>query len=154
MDQTVEFTYRLTGTGWSKATLAFGENTTTLTASYLEDALGDLLRAVIAIMTGTSEIRVHWVEEPAEHRLILERRADSVHLTIRRYPDFDSRSAPDAWGDRIFEGSCPLDTLGKAIANGAQHVLDQYGSDGYQQLWTAHPFPSEALSELQALSSS
>lgn len=38
----MEFSYRLTGTGWAEAWVADGSITATITASYLEDALGEL----------------------------------------------------------------------------------------------------------------
>ncbi len=45
----VEFEYRLVGTGWSEARFAVGGPSVSVTASYLEDALGDLLLDPMAV---------------------------------------------------------------------------------------------------------
>ena len=42
----VEFKYRLVGTGWAEARIEDEEAWAGLTASYLSDALGNLLEAV------------------------------------------------------------------------------------------------------------
>ena len=88
----IEFEYRLVGTGWSEARFAVGDRWVGLTASYLEDALGDLLifdesrdfRAFVrAIAAGARRVlevhgeagyREKWVDHPfpTEHLLALE----------------------------------------------------------------------------------
>ena len=78
----MEFNYRLTGTGWSEARIADDLSWAALTASYLSDALGDLLEAVGTILEGAAEACVSWQEEPGEYRWIFVREGDLVHLRI------------------------------------------------------------------------
>jgi hypothetical protein len=69
----VEFEYRLVGTGWSEARFAVGDRWVGLTASYLEDALGDLLLAVRLLAEGDTSGRASWAEEAGEYRWLLDR---------------------------------------------------------------------------------
>ena len=41
--------------------------------------------------------------------------------------------------------------MASAIADGLSRVLDQYGEDGYRELWIEHPFPTETLRLVQGL---
>jgi hypothetical protein len=59
-DLSVEFEYRLTGAGWSKARFSIGASPVQLSASYLDDALGDLVDAVAKLGDSTSTVRVSW----------------------------------------------------------------------------------------------
>jgi len=62
------FSYQLETAGWSTATVSDGERSVVLTASYLSDALGDLTRAVIALLRGAEQATLTWHEEPGRAR--------------------------------------------------------------------------------------
>ena len=81
--QPVDFTYRLTGTGWSEASLRVGEQVVHLTASYLGDALGDFLTAIVLLTEGAGDVRASWQEEPGECRFVLTREGDVVRRVAR-----------------------------------------------------------------------
>jgi hypothetical protein len=49
----VWFEYRLVGTGWAEARIGDDVSHATVTASYISDALGDLLYAVWRLTEGT-----------------------------------------------------------------------------------------------------
>jgi hypothetical protein len=68
--------------GWATATLSDGDNSIEVTASYLTDALGDLSRAVIALLRGASNARVVWAEEPGEYHWVFDRLDDRVALRV------------------------------------------------------------------------
>ena len=140
----MEFTYRLTGTGWAEARLAEGSNEVTITASYLEDALGDLLEAVGVLLEGAEQSRCCWEEEPGEYRWVFQRVASDVRLRVLAFRDLYSKE-PDDRGTVVFESSMPLREVAAAIADGAQAVLDEYGEDEYLRLWAEHPFPVDHL---------
>ena len=53
----MDFTYCLVGAGWAEATLSDGPSSATLTASYLGDALGELLEANGTRFEGADEAR-------------------------------------------------------------------------------------------------
>jgi hypothetical protein len=54
----IRLEYALVAHGWATATLSDGTNSAEVTASYLTDALGDLSRAVIALLRGCIECQV------------------------------------------------------------------------------------------------
>jgi hypothetical protein len=53
----VVFDYRLTGHGWGDAAFRICEQTASLSASYLGDALGELLEAIVALTRGEERAR-------------------------------------------------------------------------------------------------
>jgi hypothetical protein len=145
----VQFAYRLTGAGWSEARLTVGGASTPLSASYLDDALGDLIRAAIELPGAQSTVRVSWAEEPGEFRWVLDRAGDQLAVRVLW---FDSLWGPDAddMGKVLLNASCPLVAFQGAIAAGAREVLDEWGEDGYQARWIEHDFPTAALLQLEA----
>jgi hypothetical protein len=140
----VEFSYRLTGTGWAEARIADDSAWVTLTASYLEDALGVLLEAVGVLLEGAVTARCSWEEEPGEYRWIFDRSDTEVDLRVLAFGDVYSRD-PDEKGVLVFRTLQPLAVLSTAIADGAQSVLDEYGEEEYLRRWVDHPFPTAHL---------
>jgi hypothetical protein len=145
----VEFTYRLTGTGWAEAWVADGAVAATITASYLEDALGELLEAIGLLLEGADQARCSWEEEPGEYRWIFERAGADVRLRVIAFADIYSRE-PDGSGTVVFETAAPLRDVASAIADGAQKLLDEYGEVEYLRRWVDHPFPTGYLELIQA----
>ena len=140
----VEFSYRLTGRGWSLAEIADGQASATLGASYLTDALGDLLEAVLRLFADYDSARCSWQQEPGEFRWIFDRDGQEVRVRILKFPDAMA-TAPDGEGSLVFETAQPLAALGRAIADGARRTLSEYGEDGYLASWVQHPFPTRYL---------
>jgi len=145
----VDFAYRLTGTGWSEARLADGRSSVTITASYLGDALGELLEAIGVLLGGGEQARCSWEEEPGEDRWLFDRAGSDVRLRVLAFPDGDPLESDDR-GQVIFESTVPLREIASAIASGAQTVLDEHGQDGYLRRWVEHPFPVGHLRMIQA----
>jgi hypothetical protein len=145
----VEFSFRLTGPGWSEARLADSSNSATITASYLGDALGDLLEAVGLLLEGADQARCSWQEEPGEYRWLFERTASDVRLRVLAFRD-QMAEEPDDQGEVVFEAHTPLREMAEAIADGAQSVLDEYGEDEYLRRWIQHPFPVGHLELIRA----
>jgi hypothetical protein len=77
-----EFEYRLIGSGWSEARVADTERHATVTASYLSDALKNLVEAVALVVEGAPEARCSWDEEPGEYRWIFTRVGNAVDLRV------------------------------------------------------------------------
>lgn len=145
----MEFTYRLTGTGWAEATLSAESSSATITASYLNDALGVLLEAVGLVLEGADQARCSWEKEPGEYRWIFERGDPDVHLRVLAFRDVHSR-APDEDGVAVFETTQPVRKMAAAIADGAQAVLDEYGEQEYVRRWVESPFPVRHLEMIRA----
>ena len=145
----MEFTYRLTGAGWSEARLADGSSSVTLAASYVGDALGGLLKAVAALLEGAQHARCSWAQEPGESRWIFDRAGSEVRLLVLAFHHAEFPE-PDDTGRAVFESAGSLREMAEAIAGGAQEVLDEYGEDGYLEVWGEHPFPVGQLELIQA----
>jgi hypothetical protein len=144
----VEFTYRLTGTGWAEARIADGTSSATITASYLGDALCDLLEAVGVLLEGAEEARCSWEEEPGEYRWIFERTGSDVGVRVLALSDNFPRE-PDERGVVVFETRTPLREVARAVVEGAQKALDHYGEEEYLRRWVDHPFPVGYLELIQ-----
>lgn len=145
MSMPVAFTYRLVGTGWSAASLKVGEDEVELTASYLGDALGELLEGMVALIDGQSPVRVSWEEEPGEYRFVFDRAGADVRVRVVGFEDTWQVPKPDEEGEQLFDATCPLSALLAAVAAGARRVLDEFGVDGYRAKWVEHDFPLAAL---------
>lgn len=144
----VQFVYCLTGAGWSEARLTIGAASTPLSASYLNDALGDLVAAAVLLPDAESTIRVSWAEEPGEFRWVLDRSGDQLAVRVLW---FDSLWGPDPdeTGTVLLDATCSLIAFRRAIASGARAVLDEWGEAGYRAKWIDHDFPTATLVELE-----
>ncbi len=146
----VHFNYELVGTGWARASIGDGNSKVQLTASYLGDALGDLLHAISTLLTGGSSARCSWEEEPGEYRWIFLRDGTEVDLAILALPD-NMPPLSDEDGEEIFRTVEPLERLATSIVDAAQRVLDEYGEDEYLRRWDRAPFPTENLRAIREL---
>ena len=145
-----QFLYELDGSGWSQARVALGDQFVELSASYLTDALGDLLRAVQRLCEGATSERVSWALEPGEYRWLFRRDGHSAGVRILEFgADYFDRPADEA-GREVLAGTVSLGALAKAVATGAREVLERHGESGYQEQWIEHPFPTAALRVLEA----
>lgn len=147
--------YRLTGEGWCAADVSIGEQRAHLTASYLSDALGDVVRAGADIAAGASTVRVTWAEEPGCYLWKFDLHGVHLELEIWWYAD-------DAWlnrghehkgddGHLVLYAECEASALCGAIAAAAHTVLTVHGVDGYLRQWGLHSFPADDLRHLDEL---
>jgi hypothetical protein len=144
-----EFSYHLTGSGWSEARVADEANHVIVTASYLSDALRSLIEAVSLIVEGADEARCSWDEEPGEYRWILRRETDGVALEILVFDELWN-DEPDEAGRPVFSTRQSPLRVARAVLSGAQRVLDDLGEAEYERQWVEHPFPTAALERLRA----
>ena len=144
------FEFRLTGSGWAEAGIGDDANHANPTASYLSDALGDLLRAVLRMIEGGEESRCSWEEEPGEFRWIFRRDGANVWLRLLEFDDLYGHRPDDA-GRLVFETRQDVAALARAIALGASQVLERYGEKGYEDRWGRFPFPTSILTQIQAV---
>ena len=142
----MEFRFELGHAGWASADISHGGTSVRLTASYLSDALGNLLSAVADLTDGASEASCTWDEEPGEFRWAFNVGSSGVALAITTI-DFD-----EVWADDqlIFRATVPLDELVKAVAEGAEATLQEHGEAGYLHRWGRFPFPTQQLARLRS----
>jgi len=147
----ISVAYRLFGSGWSECTIFIGDSHATVTASYLDDALGDFLRALSTILGGASESRASFVEEPGEYRWIFTRVApDQLRVQILWFDELWN-DMPDDRGKPVFDATCRLRTFAGAVLAASQRVLEEFGIDGYRDKWIKHEFPLAEQAELERL---
>lgn len=147
----MEFSYKLTGTGWGEATLVGdGGEAVVLPTSYLTDALGQLLKAVKTLLEGAVRAECSWQEEPGEYRWLFEVDRNDLHIRILEFPEFYT-PLPEGEGQQVLSASGPLRDLAAVIARGAGDVLIKYGEDGYVEDWIRHPFPTGVLRTVEKL---
>jgi hypothetical protein len=149
LDLTINF--EVSGTGWAKCTLHSAESVSTITASYLSDALRRLVLAATAVVSGFSQVTFCFDEEPGEYRWIISSpRINEVTVDIRKFGELWGER-PDADGEHIFQTKCLPVTFASAVSKAANTVLASMGESEYAEKWSEHPFPTAQLQELDRL---
>ncbi len=146
------FSYQLGTAGWSTASVSDGERTVALTASYLSDALGDLTRAVIALLQGAEQATLTWDEEPGVAEWRFERQGDDVDVRITL---FDNRTSSRAFRARPveppFQMRTPLVRLAGEVLDELWRIYETVGVAGYQERWKMQAFPLQEYTHLRYL---
>lgn len=148
----IHVNYYLTGYGWSECFVCVDDRSVHLSASYLSDALGDLVRAVIAVLQeATQESECSFTEEPGEFVWRFTKCDESrLRIQIEFYEDWiDLR--PDVAHRSVFEAECSLKQFSRAVLAAAEQVFRSHGEAGYLDQWSEHPFPSESVRHLRSL---
>ena len=146
----MNFSYRLTGTGWGEATLSTDDSRIVLPSSYLSDVLGDLLLAINALLEGAPEARCSWELEPGEYRWLFSQDDGALDLRILAFPD-SWPIQPDEQGEVVFQVAGPLADVATDLTAGIADVLATYGEVDYRKQWVQHPFPTGTLRAVQNL---
>ncbi|WP_036476609.1 hypothetical protein [Myxosarcina sp. GI1] len=146
---TISVRYNLIGKGWSECIIKIGDRQARLTASYLSDALADLLDAVTLIVKGTNEATTSFTEESGEYRWRFKRvTRDRLEVLILWFNETWS-DRPDEEGEVILEAECRLKTFAGAVLSASQRVLTINGLDGYKEKWVNYEFPGKLQTKLQ-----
>ncbi len=141
--------YSLTGIGWSECIVEIDDQQVHLSASYLTDALADLLDAVGAVVRGADQATASFTEEPGEYRWCFRQVSpDRLGIRILWFDEMWS-DRPDEEGKVILETECRLQTFAKAVLSASQRVLTTYGLEGYREKWIEHEFPVQSQAKLQ-----
>lgn len=147
----LNITYRVIGVGWAECTVDDGESTCTVTASYLSDALGNLVLAALALLSRFSRLTFSFDEEPGEYRWVISSpRLNEVEIQILSLNELWG-DKPDSEGRLLFRTVCTPETFGNSVHAAAACVLAEYGEAGYQKQWSEHPFPMAQFRELSIL---
>ncbi len=146
----ISIRYNLTGRGWAECIVEIDDRQAHLTASYLSDALADLLCAVECVVRGIDDATALFIEEPGEYRWRFRRIApDRLWVQIIEF-DEPWQHHPDAEGKVIFDAECRLRTFAGAVLSASQQVLATYGFHGYREQWVNRDFPIELQAKLKA----
>jgi hypothetical protein len=147
----VSFAYHLVGRGWAECTIAVDEQVATITASYLSDAFGDLLGAVVRIVEGQAGATASFAEEPGGYRWrFFRKEPDRLLIRILEFAQSWGDLA-DEEGKVLFEAECRLRTFAGAVLSESQRLLEKHGPDGYLGFWVNHDFPLEKQERLRQI---
>ncbi len=148
----MKFKYELSASGWADGFIEINSNVAYFAASYLSDALNDLLKALISIIPDishffvtSSQFEIH--EEPGGtvwkmHRID----KDQMNIEIVSFQDLLRRK--DSVVD--LNETCSLIGFAKVVVYALDLVLKQLGQDGYKEKWVNHDFPIEYYLKLKS----
>jgi len=137
----IELNYKLTGTGWAECYIEIYGRFCKVTASYLSDALGDLVSAVNYIFNSEYEIKSSFTEEPGEYRWILiPQKNNGLQIKIIDFPQTWNQK-PDEEGELMFDVTVSKYEFSLAILNMLETLLSEYGVLEYKKQWVKHDFP-------------
>jgi hypothetical protein len=132
--------------GWIDATVRSSRYWAQLRASFLSDAIGDLLSTVNELISGAAEARCSWSVEPGEYRWIFTRAGEETLLRILGFRDGEDLEPDDA-GTFVFETTATLPTLAAVVAKSVEQRFGDGGDGEYEAAW-GYPFPKQQLAAL------
>jgi hypothetical protein len=139
----VSVDYRLTGSGWSSCTIDIYGQTCVVTASYLSDALRELVSAMNHLLSGGKEARFSFDEEPGEYRWILNSiLGGGLALKILAFPQLWG-DKPDTEGRIVLDATCQMRVFAEAVMVSLNRLLEEHGLKGYREKWVEAEFPVE-----------
>ncbi len=138
----LRFAYILDGTGWATATLGDATYKIAMTASYLNDSLGELAQTAVSLRDGDTVATVVFMDEPGEHHLVLERVGDDLRIQVRWFDDWASRGLyPVDQFDTVLETHGTVQEFVAVVTGALDNVLKEWGTKGYKVKWVKHSFP-------------
>jgi hypothetical protein len=143
--------YSLKNLGWADCVVSDDVSQCKLSASYLTDALGNLLIGACAVLRYFNQVSFSFEEEPGEFRWVISSpRFDEIAVQIFEFRDLYS-SSKESDGQLLFSTVCRPVVFATAVYAAAKAVLEEHGEDGYLLKWDQHPFPLLPLQELERL---
>lgn len=144
--------YSLTTPGRAVVALEADDLRVAMQATDETDALGDLARAVIALMEGAEHASLVLEDAPGVHEWSLERDDDLVHLRVHSWADRRSGHADMTLSqERSAALACPLGALARELVLVLDVLWVGHGPDGWRRLSPKHPFPIPERRRLQQL---
>lgn len=154
--------YELTGQGWAACHIMVNDQSVTATASYISDALGDLITAVLLLKKTGHAPDAIFAEEPGQFRWTMEyheaNNENRSHVLFGLY--FQEkwigprRSLNGDLGDKRLTALIPADLFFHAFDEMLNDILITYGTEGYAEMWNGDtitmPFPSREHEELKS----
>lgn len=137
--------------GWADPMVELGGTSVEMRASYLTDALGDLLNSMMLLVNGSPVAVCEWTQEPGGWRWTFIRRSETqVDVRIAFKPDvFEEHWMPHDLGEVRADSRLELREVVRALAGGARTCLDEFGASGFASQWLEHPFPRLQLEALE-----
>jgi hypothetical protein len=147
----LDIAFRLTGQGWAECRLVDENAESTVTASYLSDALRHLVLAATAVLSGFRRVTFTFDEEPGQFRWVISSlRMNEIELNLLEFKNLWSDES-DSEGVRIFRTICRPRVFAEAVDAATSKLLCEIGEVGYAERWGQHPWPSLQYQELKRL---
>ncbi|MEN9604973.1 MAG: hypothetical protein RJB39_658 [Candidatus Parcubacteria bacterium] len=144
----LKINYKLTGKGWAKCEVQADNKIVNISASYISDALGMLVQAVLLVLADTKVIKTSFVEEPGEYRWIFTPTDNGVQVQILEFDDVWTHD-PDSLGKEIFIYQSTKEELKKAMVDCLDQILKDMTLEEYNKKWGLHEFPSDLHNQLK-----
>ena len=145
----LEIEYKMLGAGWSECIIKPNSESIKISASDLEDALGNLVYSACALLNGFNYVSFSFCEEPGEYRWNIKHIGyGKLHLRLIWFGNHYSYIPSDKEGKIILDIETDILEYSKAVHTAASQVLKEHGIEGYKKKWRNHPFPSQQLSLL------
>lgn len=142
----MKFEYKLDGSGWAEGFIELSSQRCYFTPSYLSDALGDLLNALVSLLINEPDSNQFntfsfiWEEEPACLEWLLTREEnENVTLIIKKYYDIYSNKKEK--GSVLINATCRISDFITEILRETDSLLLYHGIVGYKESWINHEFP-------------
>lgn len=143
----MKFNYKLISPGWARCELKVGNETFSEDASYITDALGDFLQALLLLNPDNNEefyrneTACTWSQEPGvtEWKFKLSNiksDAENLSITVNQYFDDTGEGMPGTT-----QCTCNYDELILAVVESLEHLIHEVGLVGYRAMWGGTDFP-------------
>lgn len=155
----VTIDYNLERHGWASLEISLdGTRNEIGSFGYCTDALGDLVRAALAMAVDTPRAKVVLDGEPHLWALTIQDgwqstripRAFRFSIRSNSGDSFDDQSSPYSWPKVLTECFVTADAFATAVSVAAHQVLNEHGEEGYLARWVRFRFPTRALVALDA----
>jgi len=146
----LSISFNLVGAGWAECGISIDNKIIVLTASYLEDALGNIADATLRIAQGEKSAYAIFAEEPGEYRWRLTRiNEKEISIEILWFDDWKGFRQSDDKGKVILQFEYPLLAFTRRVITCLSDTLNKYGLEDYKKKWIEHEFPSNTYDELR-----
>lgn len=150
----MKFIYKLDGAGWANCHIEINSKEHSFTPSYLTNALGDLLQALLEVNPLYTEKAYaddgsgfFWDEEPEEIEWNFRYLDDGKMLL--RITSYEAVSDTEILKKVALSTECSYDKFLGEVLNEVEKILEEYGIVGYKNMWIAHDFPLSAFLQLK-----
>ena len=134
--------------GWASVSFSNGNEKVNMYVSYLNDNIGDLLKAINQLIHKSNYQKCNFQDEPGEFRLVLQKdKAGKISITIIEFEESSSELS-DKEGRVIFNTSTSLKKFTAQLYMTITDNIQRIGIDGYQKRWN-YGFPENEYKNIE-----
>ena len=137
------FDIKLTGRGWVEAIIYGDQKNIIIEASYLSDAIKDMIDCVVLLLLGQQTTSCRWEDEPGEFRWIFQRTGSDVNISVLRFKEEFSDEENEA-GNNIFYVDFDLLFFCRKLRSTMEDLYIEYGEEGYYKEW-GYEYPKMSI---------